>query len=151
MRKNVEFIIFLLVLFMLTVASLAGGGSSWGHIHSISGTIFVIASTTHLAARWKWVKMNVFTFSKATNIHTRRNRNINLWLLVTFILCGLSGLTILGLEVTSANGLLLSRQAWGSVHGVSGGLMILVQIIHLVSHRKWFAFVTRRQFANKQS
>jgi len=127
-------------LFLLVLVSLAGGdipeGSepsaaarAWALVHDISGALLLAGSALHLALHWGWVQAVILRRSRNLAPGIRRDRRMDLWLGLCYLVCGLSGLRAWALPGSAA----------APLHRLSGMLMLAMLIGHMALHRKWYA------------
>jgi hypothetical protein len=147
-KRNFWFDILLLGVFALTIVSLGGHHSAVGiMIHSVAGALLILGSLTHVIWHWDWIKANILHYPRDSGQAIRANRRIDLPLLVLFAVCGVSGLLVGLMDMTSVTHLILSREGWSHLHHLTGSLMFLLMLLHLGYHVKWLVCMARKCFA----
>jgi hypothetical protein len=142
--KTVRFgrAIVLSILFIICSVSLigvnSGQESTWNKIHIWSGMFMLVGAAVHLWTNWDWVKT---TFSRPAQTMKQRIhclRRTNLWLFISGTLCTIAGLAwmVFGRSLEAA-------ERWATLHRLTGIIMILALVIHLVQHWNWFVKTAR--------
>lgn len=79
-------------------------------------------------------------------MNTKRNFYLDVILLAAFVLIILSGLGMwLFAAINSA-----VTHAWAHIHGLSVVVMVIITIVHLVSHRQWIVAALKPGRKNRQ-
>lgn len=147
-KRNFWLDIFLLALFILTIVSLAGHHSTAGiMVHALAGALLSLGSLVHIFWHWGWIKTFILRYPRNIGKAHHANRRIDLPLFILFALCGGSGLAAGLMELTSVTHLILFREGWSHLHGLSGLLMFVLVLLHLGHHVKWLVRMTRKCFA----
>jgi hypothetical protein len=151
-KRNFWFDILLLGLFALTIVSLAGHHTAVGiMVHAVVGALLILGLLVHVAWHWDWIKANILRYPSDIGKACRANLRIDLPLLVLFALCGVSGLAIGLMDLTSVAHLILLREGWSHLHHLTGILMFLLMLPHLGHHVKWLVCMARKCFAPDES
>jgi hypothetical protein len=145
-RKNFWLDVGLMALFVLTILSLFLDGRVWRTLHYGAGTLMIIGSMWHLRWHWSWIKTNVLRYPRNVNRPARVNRRVNIGLFALFALSGVSGLVIWLMELIDLSHLVLPFSGWYHGHTITGLLMFLLLLVHLVYHRKWLVGMVKRVF-----
>jgi len=124
----------LLILLAVTILPLPGGGHA---IHSVGGIFLLIACGVHLARHGRWIKAVILETPKNVSPGLRRQRGLFRGLLLSGLLCGLSGLVAL-LFIHNPPAFLLMLCCGSPIHILSGLVFLGLNIYHLVLHRNWF-------------
>jgi hypothetical protein len=147
-KRNFWLDIMLLAFFIVTVVSLLGHHSVGGIIvHFIAGALMILGSLVHGVWHWDWIKANILRSSRASGQAVRANRRIDLLLLVSFTLCGVSGLLGQVMALIPITHSFLLREGLSHLHSLSGALMLLLTVPHVRHHAKWLACMARKCFA----
>ena len=147
-KRNFWLDIVLLVLFIVIVASLPGHHTAgWATVHAIAGTLMILGSLVHVAWHWPWLKANFLRYPRNPGRVVRANRRIDIPLLVLFIPCGVSGLLVWLMDLTSATYIILLREGWSHLHHLTGLLILLLMLLHSGRHLKWLVCMARKCFA----
>ena len=146
-KRNFWLDIILLVLFVLTIVSLLGHHTAGGiMVHSITGALMILGLLVHVGWHWHWIKANILRYPRNSGRVVRANRRIDMPLLVLFILCGVSGLLVWLMDLTSATHIILLREGWSHLHHLAGLLMLVLMLLHLGHHLKWLVCMARKCF-----
>jgi hypothetical protein len=163
-KFNFWFDVLLFVFFLVTMVSLFGGERAYVLdqkpfilqtrvvVHSVAGALMLIGSAVHIALHWEWIKTVVIRSPRRLAKRVRAKRGIDIWLFVSSVLCGVTGLMALLMqcpEPVEGRGIipspfLLSLRAWSGLHRLSGMMMFLIILVHLAQHWKWIVSATRR-------
>jgi hypothetical protein len=126
--------VVLAILLIVTIFSIPGGGA----IHCLAGASLIVGCAIHLAQHGRWIKAVVLNNPKNPAPTVLRNRRLFLGLLVSLIVCGLSGPVNLVFSHGPAHLLFLPLVCFlGRVHGLSGVVFLGLCLVHLLLHRKW--------------
>lgn len=136
--------IVLSVLFFLSIFSLLGGhgnpASGWNTAHIWSGGLLLIGSAVHLGTNLDWVRAVFSRPASTLKKNALRNYRTDLGLMISGMICSLTGLLWLLLSV--AGPALLRR--WNGLHTLSGIFMIGLLGIHLGLHWNWMVKTARQ-------
>ena len=133
----------LAVLLVVTIFSILGGGghghgrSGWGVIHCLAGALLFVGCAIHLALHGRWIKAVVLSTPQNPTPAIRRNRRLFFALLVSLLVCGLSGPATLVFSHGPAHLLLPMLCFLPMIHDLSGVIFLGLSLYHLVLHRKW--------------
>lgn len=150
----------LLILLLLTVFSIIGGenGGAVGQqalsstntsqsvdiLHLVAGGLLFFISILHVFLHWKWIKTVWFHPSRNLAKRIRANRATVNWLVIPFILCGLTGLITWSVQNNVIEPVFLSTRSWSGMHRLTGTMTLLLILVHTLQHWKWIAFTTKR-------
>ena len=164
-KFNFWFDVVLFVFFLVTMVSLFGTKRTEALdqepfvlqtrivVHSVAGALMLIGSAVHIALHWEWIKAVVIRSPRKLAKRVRAKRGIDIWLFVSSILCGVTGLMALLMQCPEPvegwgiipNPFVLSLRAWSGLHRLTGMMMFLIMLVHLAQHWKWIVSATRRR------
>jgi hypothetical protein len=113
-------------------------------VHVVSGTLLLLGSAGHIALHQGWITAFVIHPSARIAKQVRSKRIVDVGLLVLAVLCGVTGLVAWVSQGSILSTSILSLRAWTGLHKLTGTAMVLVLLVHLVQHRKWFTYAVRR-------
>jgi len=124
----------LALLFVLaaTLLSLPGGAAG---IHCAAGLLLLVGCGIHIAQHARWIKAVMLERSKSSRPALPRLRRLFWAMLISGLLCGMSGLIILFSGTLFLPLLCLVTP----LHVVSGLAFLGLVVTHLVRNRRWFA------------
>ncbi len=105
----------------------------------IVGAIFAL----HVIVHWKWIFNFTKRIFKKTPGKTRLSYFLNILLLATFTLTGVSGILI-----SSTFNILPDNSLWTSLHHASTSFSIFLVISHVLLHWKWILNALKRYIFN---
>jgi hypothetical protein len=155
-KFNFWFDVLLFAFFLVTMGSLFGGERAnvldqepfilpaRVVVHSVAGALMLIGSAMHIALHWEWIKTVVIRSPRRLAKRVRAKRGIDIWLFVSSVLCGVTGVMALLMQGFFPNPFVLSLRAWSGLHRLSGMTMFLIIFVHLAQHWKWIVSATRR-------
>ena len=111
-------------LLAVTMLSLPSGG---GPIHCVGGIFLLIGCGFHLALHGRWIKAVILETPKNIPPGLRRQRRLFCGMVLSGLLCGLSGMVTLP-----------SLFCATPIHAVSGLVFLGLNTYHLILHRNWF-------------
>jgi hypothetical protein len=116
----------------------SGEESVWNEIHIWSGSLLLLGAAIHLGTNWDWVKAAFSRPACELKQRVRLLRCTDLWLFFSGILCTAAGVAwmVPGIspEVTGR---------LSSLHRLTGMIMILAMVVHMLQHRKWMVQTVR--------
>ncbi len=125
--------------------------SGWELLHNWGGILMIAIALVHIILHWKWIylttKRVLNKISKSSNKFGSRltwNIILDAIILISFLVCAISGLFFFFDGKYSANPFLFSALTWDLIHNWSGILMIMAVILHFVFHWKWIVNVTQK-------
>jgi hypothetical protein len=148
--------VILFVSFFITIASLVGGGRRGAvdtntpiqqtrvMVHYVAGSLMLLGSALHIALHWEWVKAVVIRAPRKLAGRVRTNRGIDIVLFLLFTLCGVTGWVVWPVAEIIPGPFRLSLKDWSDVHRLTGMIMFLILVFHLVLHWKWVLATARR-------
>ena len=142
--KSVRFgrAIVLSMLFNTCIASLMIGERSqpsvWNDVHIWSGMLLLTGAAVHLGTNWDWVKSVFSCPGPDLKQRLRRLRCTDLWLFISGGVCTVAGLAWL---VPGKMPEIVSL--WAGLHRITGIIMILVLVVHLIQHWNWMVQTAR--------
>jgi hypothetical protein len=143
-NKTVRFgrAIVLSILLITCIISLVGvedgQESTWNDVHVWSGFLMLVGAAVHLGTNWDWVKAVLSQPVRELKLRIRRLCRTNLWLFISGWLCTIAGLAWL----VPGNSLEIVGR-WTKLHRLTGIIMILILVIHLIQHWNWFLKTAR--------
>ncbi len=99
--------------------------------HNVAGTLLLIGCGVHIALHRKWIKGVVLRPPREMTGQLHAKRAVNIWLFVFYALCGITGPIAWITQELLSNPFLLSLEAWGGLHKLTGMLMFLILLVHL--------------------
>ncbi|HVM70524.1 MAG TPA: hypothetical protein VMT91_02110 [Anaerolineales bacterium] len=122
----------LVVLQAATILPLPAGADG---IHYVAGMLLLAACGLHLMGHRPWIKAVVLNKPENITPTLQRRRRLFWAMLVSGLLCGLSGPVALLLDNNFPSLLRLVTR----IHALSGLTFISLSMCHFVSHRNWFS------------
>jgi hypothetical protein len=133
---------------------------SWDILHTWAGVFMILAVAIHFSIHWQWV----LTMSKrilkslrsgGSNMSPGARFNLVIFLLIalSFTSTAVSGIYFLfapaggyqgGRNLAWDPGFVFNRTTWDLIHTLSGVVLILAAVVHLIIHWRWVEKVTRR-------
>jgi hypothetical protein len=148
--------VILFVSFLITIASLPGGGRRGAvdtttpiqqtrvMVHYVAGTLMLVGSALHIALHWEWIKVVILRSPRNLARRVAINRGIDIVLFLLFALCGFTGWAVWPVAEIIPGPSWLSLKDWSDMHRLTGMIMFLILVLHLVLHWKWILSTTRR-------
>jgi Ca2+/Na+ antiporter len=119
--------------FILTVLS----GKSYV-VHIAAALVFTAFVAVHLFLHWDWLtgcSRRLFAGSLANRGRVRLNYEIDVFILVMFVISTATGLTM----IMSGNGTTIAK-----IHGLSSWLFVLGGMLHVALHGDWVVMMVKR-------
>ena len=133
------------ILFIVIVFSLIVGhgifARFWRSIHIASGILLLAGLITHLGLHMKWIRSVLLRSPKSLPGIVRKNRRVNVWILLISPLCILTGIVNWLSPGTSP---MHFPHNWNGLHHLCGLVLILLFSVHLALHWKWIVVNTQR-------
>lgn len=127
---------------------------TWGEIHFWTSMVLSAILLAHIALHHKWIRSVFFRFMKTWQQSLQSRNYLRLFNLLDdvlsalfFLVCLVSGLILFyvpgGRETKTLEVLYFTRDAWKSIHTISGIGMLTGIGLHLFIHWGWIKKVTR--------
>jgi hypothetical protein len=126
--------IILLIFLVMTILSLPGGHA----IHIVGGILVLIGCGVHLILHRRWIKAMILETPKNGTPGLRRQRRLFWGMLLSGLICGLSGVVGLPFHVHDPLVSLPVHCCVAPIHVLSGLIFLGLNIYHLVLHQNWF-------------
>jgi len=139
--------ILLAILLLATILPLFGGADA---IHCAAGIFMLIGCSIHLACHGRWIRAVVLEPPKNSTPTLRRQRRLFICMLISGLLCGLSGLVSLPLIIEPFHGFLPLLCCLTPIHATSGLAFFSLNVYHLVLHRNQFRRNLATSFLRRQ-
>jgi hypothetical protein len=126
--------IILVIFLAMTILSLPGGHA----IHIVGGILMLIGCGVHLILHRRWIKVVILETPKNGTPSLRRQRRLFWGMLLSGLICGLSGVVGLPLHVHDPLVSLPVHCCVAPIHVLSGLIFCGSITYHLILHRSWF-------------
>lgn len=124
-----------------TIKTLGLDGNTWLTLHRITSLVVIPLVSIHLWFHRKWIK-KIFKIKKKGK---GKNHDMNLILLVVFILCVLTGLGAWFIFSGKEEADLLRE-----VHNKFGLILIFFFLLHMFTYFKWLVKMTKKKMGKKE-
>jgi hypothetical protein len=132
------------IFFAITIASLFGvernTPSVWLSVHMGAGALTLVGSFLHLAVNREWIRTVLSKPVKSLPRDVRRNRDIDLGMIVSGLVVGLTGI------IYALNPQLIGLER---LHTLGGLIFIALTMAHMLLHGKWMRAAMRQMFGDK--
>jgi hypothetical protein len=132
------------ILFAVTIASLFGiernTSSVWRSAHMGAGALTLAGSFLHLAVNRVWIRTVFSKPAKSLPRDVRRNRDIDLGMIVSGLVVGITGF------IYALNPQLIGLER---LHTLGGLIFIVLTLAHMLLHGKWMRAAMRQMSGAK--
>jgi hypothetical protein len=107
-------------------------------IHCMAGILLLIGCGIHLARHVRWIDAVILKAHNNITPVLHHQKRLFWGMLLSGLICGLSGLVVLPLHVHDPLGSLPLHCCMTPIHALSGLIFTSLSIYHIVLHRNWF-------------
>lgn len=127
-----------IALAMLLIATILSCPGPMHAIHCMAGILILIGCGIHLTRHLRWINAIILKTSNNITPSLRRQQRLFWEMLLSGLICGLSGLVVLPLHVHDPLSSLPLHCCMTPIHALSGLVFTSLCIYHIVLHRNWF-------------